>query len=104
MLARFTLDARARLADWDREGRERVVYVSPETDWGDGVAWSTEFRASWGGSRPGAGAPAACHCPAGEGVRNGAKGVVTGGKSGLQANGDKAIANKIARAALVTAW
>ena len=32
------------------------------------------------------------------------KGVVTGGKSGLQANGDKAIANKIARVALVTAW
>ena len=42
--------------------------------------------------------------PAGEGVRIGAKGVVTGGKGGLRASGDKGIAKKIAREAFVTAW
>ena len=52
----------------------------------------------------GAGAVAACHCPAGEGVRTSANRVVTGGKIGLQANGGKGFAKKIARAALVTAW
>ena len=78
--------------------------VSPETNRGDGVAWSAELRASWGRSRPGAGAVAACHYPAGEGVRIGADRVVTGGKIGLRTNGGKGIANKIAREALVTAW
>ena len=47
---------------------------------------------------------AACHCPAGEGVRIGAKGVVTGGKSGLRASGGKGFAKKIAREAFVTGW
>ena len=37
-------------------------------------------------------------------VRIGAKGVVTGAKSGLRANGGKGIANKIAREAFVTGW
>ena len=42
--------------------------------------------------------------PAREGVRIGAKGVVTGGKSGLRANGGKGIDKNAAREAFVTAW
>ena len=52
----------------------------------------------------GTGASAACHYPAGEGVRIGANRVVTGGKIGLRANGGKDRDKKIARVALVTAW
>ena len=99
--ARPTLDARARPTGVG-QGRERVVSVSPETNRGDGVARSTKLRASWGRSRPGAGAVAACHYPAGERGRIGADRVVTGAKIGLRANGCKEIANRNLRAALVT--
>ena len=83
---------------WDREGRERVVSASPETNRGDGDPREL------GPLPAGAGAVAACHYPAGEGVRIGANRVVTGGKSGLRANGGKDLDKKIARVALVTAW
>ena len=42
--------------------------------------------------------------PPAEGVRIGAKGVVTGAKSGLRASGGKDRANRKAREALVTGW
>ena len=47
-----------RLA-WDREGRERVVYVAPEANRGDG-----DPRES-GPLSAGADAVGACHCPPG---------------------------------------
>ena len=69
---RNSLSVRSRQG-WDREGRERVVYVLPETNRGDGD------RRELGRLLAGAGAVAACHCPAGEGVRIRANQVVTGG-------------------------
>ena len=56
------------------------------------------------GSQGGSSAHGACHYPAGERGRIGAKRVVTGAKIGLRASGGKGIAKKIPRAAFVTRW